>query len=78
VAWLALACGCAPSSFSLTFPKHNLFGLPAGVYAPAVQDGYYLLLSPLEPGRHAITFSGTGNFDGPFSQDIIYRLLVKP
>src|SRR4051812_7253552 len=29
--------GCAPSSFSLRFPADNLFGLPAGKYAPAVQ-----------------------------------------
>ena len=73
----APVAGCTPSSFSLTFPKHNLFGLPAGTYAPAVQDGYYLLLNPLEPGRHTIKFGGTGNFGGPFSQDITYRLLVK-
>src|SRR3954454_20437518 len=39
----APAIGCTPSSFPLTFPDHNLFGLPAGPYAPAVQDGYYLL-----------------------------------
>jgi hypothetical protein len=74
----APVAGCAPSSFSLTFPKHNLFGLPAGTYAPAVQDGYYLLLAPLEPGSHTIKFGGTGNFGGPFSQDITYRLLVRP
>lgn len=70
--------GCAPSSFSLTFPGDNLFGLPAGTYSPAVQDGYYLLLSPLRPGRHTITFGGTGNFNGPFSQAITYHLLVTP
>lgn len=69
--------GCTPSSFSLTFPDRNLFGLPAGIYAPAVQDGYYLLFDPLTPGAHTITFGGTGNFSGPFSQDITYRLLVQ-
>jgi hypothetical protein len=25
-----------------------------------------------------IKWGGTGNFDGPFSQDITYRLLVTP
>src|SRR5450755_973468 len=55
--------GCAPSSFSLMFPDDNLFGLPAGKYAPAVQDGYYLLIAPLRPGRHTVTFAGTGNFN---------------
>ena len=33
----------------------NLFGLPAGTYAPAVADGFYLLLPPLPPGAHTIT-----------------------
>jgi hypothetical protein len=68
--------GCAPSSFSLMFPDDNLFGLPAGKYAPAVQDGYYLLIAPLRPGRHTVTFGGTGNFNGPFTQDITYHLVV--
>jgi hypothetical protein len=62
----APVAGCTPSSFSLTFPDDNLFGLPAGTYAPAVQDGYYLLLAPPKPGRHTIRFGGTGNFGGPF------------
>ncbi|MGB0091046.1 MAG: hypothetical protein WBP81_00675 [Solirubrobacteraceae bacterium] len=70
--------GCAPSSFSLMFPNNNLFDLPAGTYAPAVQDGYYLLLGPLRPGRHTIPFGGTGQFNGAFSQDITYHLLVTP
>src|SRR3954452_4789044 len=73
----APVAGCAPSSFSLTFPDNNLFGLPAGTYAPAVQDGCYLRLAPLKPGRHTIRFGGTGNFNGPFLQDITYRLLVR-
>jgi hypothetical protein len=73
----APAVGCTPSSFSLTFPDRNLFGLPAGTYAPAVQDGYYLLFDPLTPGEHTIKFGGTGNFGGAFSQDITYRLLVR-
>lgn len=72
----APTAGCTPESFSLTFPDGNLFGLTAGTYAPAVQDGYYVLLAPLRPGKHTITFGGTGNFNGPFSQDITYRLLV--
>lgn len=69
--------GCAPGSFSLTFPSDNLFGLPAGTYRPAVQDGYYLLLAPLKPGVHTIAFGGTGTFAGAAAdQDIKYRLRV--
>src|SRR4051794_31842313 len=57
-------------------PDANLFGLPAGTYAPAVQDGYYLLFDARTPGAHTIKFGGTGNFGGRFTQDITYRLLV--
>ena len=55
--------GCT-RAFSLVFPDANLFGIPAGTYAPAVADGYYLLLLPLRPGPHTIAFGGTGNFSG--------------
>ena len=69
--------GCAPPSFSLTFPDGNLFDLPAGIYQPAVQDGYYLLLAPLKPGVHTISFGGTGTFaGGPADQNITYHLRV--
>jgi len=71
--------GCFPDSFSLTFPADNLFGLPAGVYAPAVQDGIYLLLAPLTPGRHTLHFGGSeqlGNPPAPGTQDITYELTV--
>jgi hypothetical protein len=72
----APVAGCA-RPFSLTLPEGNLFDpLPAGTYAPAVADGFYLLLAPLRPGRHTIRFGGTGNLNGPFSQDITYRLRV--
>jgi hypothetical protein len=69
--------GCA-RPFSLTLPAGNLFGIPAGIYAPAVADGFYLLLPPLRPGVHTITFGGTGNLGGLFSQDITYHLRILP
>lgn len=69
---------CSAPSFSLTFPADNFFGLPAGTYAPAVADGFYLLLAPLTPGPHTITFGGTGFFGGSkFSEDIKYNLVVS-
>jgi len=61
--------------FSLLLPADNLFGLPAGAYAPAVADGYYLLLAPLPPGPHTITFGGTDGVG--FSQDITYHITVQ-
>jgi hypothetical protein len=69
--------GCA-RPFSLRLPTGNLFDIPAGTYAPAVADGFYLLLAPLRPGVHTITFGGEGNLGGPFTQDVTYRLRVLP
>jgi hypothetical protein len=73
----APVAGCAPSSFSITLPGGNIFGIDAGTYAPAVQEGFYLLLPPLKPGLHTITFGGKSHFDKKlFRQDITYRLRV--
>lgn len=79
---------CA-AAFSITLPGNNLFtGSPAGigrrgkpplragVYSPAVADGFYLMLA-LAPGAHQITFGGTGFLAGPFSQEITYNLTVR-
>lgn len=74
----APVAGCTPSSFSLKFPGNNLFGIPAGTYQPAVQDGFYLLLDPLAPGRHIISFGSSGNFGGRTSQKVTYELTVGP
>jgi hypothetical protein len=66
---------CSAPSFDITLPGDNLFGIPAGPYGPAVADGAYLLLAPLTPGRHTITFGGT--LSNGFSQDITYNLVVS-
>jgi hypothetical protein len=68
---------CSARWFSVTLPNDNLFGLTAGTYTPAVADGVYLLLPPLTPGRHTITFGGTGYLSGTFSQDTTYNLTVQ-
>ena len=60
--------GGFPRTFSLVFPDPNLFGFPAGTYAPAVDDGYYLLLLPLRPGVHTVEVRRDRQFrrtDGP-------------
>jgi hypothetical protein len=54
----------------------SLFGLPSGRYEPAVADGFYLLLPPLTPGPHTLTFGGSGNLAGPFTQSVVYHLTV--
>ena len=65
---------CSAPSFSVTLPTDNFFGLAADTYSPAVADGAYLLLAPLTPGDHKITFGGTSSFG---TQDITYTLHVS-
>ena len=69
--------GCDPDFFSLRLPAGNLFDLPAGRYAPAVADGYYVFLKPLSRGWHTITFGGTGYLNGEFSINVTYHLRVS-
>jgi len=49
---------------------------PAGIYSPAVDDGYYVFLSPLTPGTHTLNIHA--EFPGPWVQDITYTLTVVP
>ena len=67
--------GCA-RSFSLTFPAGNLFDLPAGTYAPAVADGFYLLLAPLRPGRTRSRSAAAATSAVEFTTDTTYHLRV--
>jgi hypothetical protein len=69
---------CSGGSFSFSMPTGNLFGFPASTYGPAVADGIYLLLAPLPPGTHTITFGGTSTFFGSTNtEDITYDLFVS-
>lgn len=63
--------------FTTTVPDGNLLGLPAGAYAPCIDNGYYLMLEPPRRGRHTIHFTGT-NSDGSFTLDVTYHLTVGP
>lgn len=83
---------CTSTAFSLRLTGNNLFtgsparigrkGAPwlsAGIYAPAVADGYYLMLAPLSPGVHTISFGGYScqEKNDSCKQDITYNLIVK-
>jgi hypothetical protein len=72
--------------FEVALPEANLFddpcaavgGLPAGIYSPAVDDGFYVKLQPLAVGDHTVHIhaenpSGTG-----FLVDVTYDLTVVP
>jgi len=49
--------------FALILGDDNVFGAPAGTYAPGAADGVYLMLAPLSRGEHVIhlhaDFTGT-------------------
>ncbi len=76
-----------PHFFSYSLPADNIlmpfFGLdvPAGAYGPAVDDGYYVMLSPLAAGPHTLHFTASGSFTGgppEVLQDATYELEVVP
>ena len=71
--------------FSIALPKENVFGqpcppeppVPAGIYSPAVDKGFYVLLAPLSVGNHSLHFHAK-NASQKFEQDVTYNLTVVP
>jgi hypothetical protein len=70
--------------FPTWFPGDNIYGpdacgagmpLPAGIYSPSMDDGYYVLLPPLKVGPHTLQFHAES---GTFLQDVTYNLTVEP
>jgi hypothetical protein len=51
--------------FEVALPRDNVFNplcggpgtVPAGIYSPAVDDGFYVKLRPLQVGNHTVQFS---------------------
>jgi hypothetical protein len=70
------------SVFNITIPQVNRYEADAGVY-PAVVDGYYLILKPLPPGEHSLTYKFTQEQKVPGADlsyvngDATYLLTVK-
>lgn len=66
--------------FSVSLPEDNIFdapclalgNVPGRTYAPAVDDGYYVLLQQLTPGEHTLHFRVLGY------QDVTYNLTIVP
>jgi hypothetical protein len=71
--------------FAVALPEENTFdtlcasfgGVPAGIYSPAVDDGYYVQLKPLEVGNHTLHMHAE-NPSASFSLDVTYSLTVVP
>jgi hypothetical protein len=52
--------------------------LPAAT-SPSVADGYWVLLHPLPPGQHQISFGGSVSFPGgSFQTSVTYNIIVTP
>jgi hypothetical protein len=64
--------------FSIFLPDKNIVGVPAGVYFPFVDSGYYVLLAPLSTGFHTIHFAGTLTFfNPPLNVDVTDNITVQ-
>jgi hypothetical protein len=64
--------------FEFTAVENNPVGIPAG-NGTGVSDGFWILLKPLKPGEHTITFSGKIDISGkPFEVGATYFLEIQP
>ena len=67
------------SGFRVTVVDGNFLRQSGGRYIGAT-DGYWVLLSPLAPGKHTIHFRGvteTNNAGAIFETEVTYRLTVR-
>lgn len=73
--------------FDVALPEENLFDdpciasdlgdVPGGIYAPAVEAGFYVRLNPLPVGTHTIHIHAEHpNFGSPL--DVTYHLTIVP
>jgi hypothetical protein len=73
--------------FDVALPEENVFdapctgaglgNVPAGIYSPAVVDGFYTILPPLRPGAHTVVIFAANPSQG-FREDVTYNLKVVP
>jgi hypothetical protein len=70
--------------FEVALPENNVFdplcnplNVPAGIYSPAVDDGFYMMLPPLKTGQHTLQFHAENPSQG-FAEDVTYNITVVP
>jgi hypothetical protein len=63
--------------FVFTWPPNNIIQAPPGVYFPAVDEGFYVMLTPLPIGEHRLRIHQE-NPSIDFVLDITYHLTVVP
>jgi hypothetical protein len=70
--------------FDVQLPEDNVFGVdetvvPQLLLSPSVDEGYYLFLRPLPPGRHNIYWKASWVCSfGEISEEVTYELMVVP
>ena len=71
--------------FEVALPADNLFvaacggDIDAGIYSPAVDDGFYVRLNPLPVGTHMLHIHAeVPGFGSGFVLDVTYNLEVVP
>lgn len=64
------------SLFSVSLPANNVFGVPAQVLSPSVDEGYYAFVEPLTPGTHTVRFTSSSGACG-IAEDSTYTLNVQ-
>lgn len=80
--------------FEVAIPEDNIYNascagvtpgldhVPAGIYSPSADDGYYAFLPPLaaRPTPYTLDFQATGTSPGtpPFTRKITYQLTIVP
>ena len=67
--------------FEVALPEDNVFdsvcAVPARIYSPSVDEGFYVLLHPLKAGNHLLTFHAE-NTTTNFIEEVTYTLAVVP
>ena len=70
--------------FDVQLPQDNIYGVDDKVVpqlrlSPSVDQGYYLFLQPLSPGKHTITWKAKISYSGGnVEQNVTYHIDVKP
>ena len=62
--------------FSVNLPPNNVFGVPAQLLSPSVDEGYYAFVEPLSAGTHNVHISSSSTACGTM-QDATYSLVVQ-
>lgn len=67
--------------FDITLPENNVLGHKSGS-GKAQNDGFYLFLEPLSPGKHTVhTSTNVNNIIAPgfnYDTDLTYHLIITP